>query len=119
MINLPDTQAEQVAFKDYWNNVRPGCAKITELYQHPWEDQTKSLNLPCKKVEEEAFIYIDGTMYLCPWDFGKRNPVGRVDMKTSPVDVWNNHLYNKYKGLLKEGKRCDIELCSRCSAVFT
>lgn len=118
MINLPDTEAEQEMFLDYWNNVRPGCAKITELYSHPWENQTESLNLPCKKVENEAFIYIDGTMYLCPWDFGKRNPVGKVDMNTSPVDVWNSNKYNEYKLLLAKGKRCDIDLCSRCSAVF-
>jgi radical SAM protein with 4Fe4S-binding SPASM domain len=119
MINLPDTQSEQADYKDYWNNIRPGCAVITELYDHPWESQTESLSATCKKVEDEAFVYVDGTMYLCPWDFGKRNPVGKVDMMTSPVDIWNNHKYAEYKKILGEGRRCDIELCSRCSAVFT
>lgn len=118
MINLPDTQEEQKDFLEFWNNVRPGCAKITDLYAHPWETQTESLNLPCKKVVDEAFVYVDGTMYLCPWDFGKRNPVGKVDFETSPVDIWNNNAYNEYKDLLGKGKRCSIELCSRCSAVF-
>lgn len=118
MINLPDTEQEQKEYKDYWNNVRPGCAVITELYDHPWENQTESLSATCKKVENEAFVYVDGTMYLCPWDFGKRNPVGKVDMMTSPVDIWNNHKYAEYKKILGEGRRCDIELCSRCSAVF-
>lgn len=119
MINLPNTEQEQSDFKDHWNNIRPGCAVITELYDHPWEKQTESLALPCKKTVDEAFIYVDGTMYLCPWDFGKRNPVGKVDMLTSPVDIWNNSVYSKYRDLLTKGQRCDIELCSRCSAVFT
>lgn len=118
MINLPGTEREQEDFKNYWNNIRPGCAVITELYEHPWETQTKSLNSPCKKVTDEAFIYVDGTMYLCPWDFGKRNPVGKVDFETSPIDIWNNMAYTKYKELLNNGNRCDIDLCSRCSAVF-
>lgn len=119
MINLPNTEQEQLDFKDHWNNIRPGCAVITELYDHPWEKQTESLALPCKKTVDEAFIYVDGTMYLCPWDFGKRNPVGKVDMLTSPVDIWNNSVYSEYRDLLTKGQRCDIELCSRCSAVFT
>ncbi len=118
MINLPDTQEELADFLDHWKNIRPGCAKITELYDHPWEKQTESLNLPCKKTVDEAFIYVDGTMYLCPWDFGKRNPVGKVDMLTNPIDIWNSSKYNDYRKLLSNGQRCDIELCSRCSAVF-
>mgnify|MGYP003648740068 FL=1 len=118
MINLPGTELEQVDFINYWNNIRPGCAQITELYDHPWETQTESLQASCKKVTDEAFVFIDGTMYLCPWDFGKRNPVGKIDYNTSAVDIWYNEKYSEYRQLLDAGKRCDINLCSRCSAVF-
>lgn len=117
MINLPGTEKEQTDFLNYWNGVRPGCAVITELYQHPWEDQTESLNLPCKKTTNEAFIYVNGDVHLCPWDFGKRNIIGNVNNATI-VKIWQSQMYQNYRDILSQGRRCDIELCSRCNAVF-
>jgi len=118
MINLPGTEDEQQDFLDYWNGIREGCALITELYNHPHENQTESLNLPCKKVSNEAFIYAKGSVHLCPWDFNNKSVIGNVK-DDSIVNIWNGHLYNKYRKLLAEGKRDQIELCSRCDAVFT
>ncbi len=117
MINLPNTEDEQQDFLTYWNGIRENCALITELYNHPWETQTESLNLPCKKVYDEAFIYASGSVHLCPWDFHNKSVIGNVK-DDSIVNIWNGHLYNKYRTLLAEGKRSEIDLCSRCDAVF-
>jgi len=117
MINLPGTEDEQQDFLDYWNGIRKGCALITELYNHPWEKQTESLNLPCKKVYDEAFIYAKGGVHLCPWDFHSKSIIGNVK-DDSIVNIWNGALYDKYRNFLADGRRDQIELCSRCDAVF-
>lgn len=118
MIADVGTDAERKEYSDYWNNIKPDCVVFTTLYEHPWETQKQSIDKPCKKVVDEAFVYVDGTMYLCPWDFGKRNPIGRVNNENSVVDIWNSYQYEQYRNILKQGRRCDISLCSRCNANF-
>jgi radical SAM protein with 4Fe4S-binding SPASM domain len=117
MIDLPDTEDEQQEFCDYWNDIYPGIARITKLYNHPWEGQNQALTTPCLKVYNEAFVYVHGTVHLCPWDFGHRAVIGNVKDDTI-VNIWNSHLYERYRGLLAAGRRCDITLCSRCDAEF-
>ncbi|MDB4128681.1 radical SAM protein [bacterium] len=118
MIDATGKEAEKKNYLEYWNGIKPGCAEITSLYQHPHEDQTESLNKPCAKTTDEAFIYVDGSVHLCPWDFGNRTPVGDVNQSTI-VDIWRSQQYTAIRQTLAQGRRCDISLCSRCNADFS
>ena len=118
MIDATGKEAEKKNYLEYWNGIRPGSAEITSLYQHPHEDQTESVSQPCAKTTNEAFIYVDGSVHLCPWDFGNRNPIGNVT-DNSIVDIWRSQQYKRYREILAAGRRCDISLCSRCSADFS
>lgn len=115
MIDLPGTLGEQELFVSRWNELRPGCAKITELYEHPWESQTESINLPCLKVQNEIFVYVDGTVHLCPWDFEHREVLGDANDELI-AEIWDYYTH-KRKALLA-GDRDSIGLCSRCNATF-
>lgn len=117
MINIPEYGHEQQQFLDYWNSLRPGCAEITKLYEHPWSGQTESIKDSCTKCQEEAFVYVDGSVHPCPWDFGGRGILGNINNE-SIVDIWKSYKAKKFRERLLKGNRNYYSLCSRCSAVF-
>ena len=117
MVDTPDYKHEQLKFIDYWNTIRPGCAKITKLYNHPWENQTESTNDPCLKCQNEAFIYVDGSVHPCPWDFGNREILGNIH-SSSIADIWKSYKFKQFREKLLKGHRSSYTLCSRCDAKF-
>ncbi len=115
MIRLPGTEAELGEFKAYWEQRGPTRVVFTDLYKYPWEGQTEPVNLPCLKVADELFFYVSGEATLCCWDSKNRAVIG--DVKTQHVlDIWNGEILRRYRALLDEGRRDQIELCSRCDA---
>ncbi|MBF0280295.1 MAG: radical SAM protein [SAR324 cluster bacterium] len=115
MIKFPGTEEEQKAFENYWKVRKPTSILFTELYRYPWEGQTEALNLPCLKILDEMYFYVDGRATLCCWDSKERQIVG--DVKTEHVlDIWNGKIMKHCRELLDEGKRAEINLCSRCDA---
>lgn len=115
MIKLPGTTEEQKEFYKYWQTYNPTSIIFTDLYRYPWEGQTESLNLPCIKILDEMFFYVDGRATLCCWDSKERQIVGDVT-KEHVLDIWNGEVLNHCRALLDEGRREEILLCSRCDA---
>ena len=115
MIKLPGTDQEQIEFREYWQQRNPDNILFTDLYSYPWENQTESTNIPCLKIENELFFYVDGTATLCCWDAEARQIIG--DVKTeNALDIWNGQEMNRCRSLLDAGKRDELTLCSRCDA---
>lgn len=115
MIRFPGTEAEQVEFQQFWEQHGPTRVVFTELYAYPWEGQTAAVNLPCPKIENELFFYVDGTATLCCWDSVGRAIVG--DVKTQhALEIWNGEKMKGCRTLLDAGQRDQIKLCSRCDA---
>ncbi len=115
MINLPDTEQEQIEFKDYWSQHQPGNIIFTNLYQYPWEGQTQSLPLPCLKIANEMHFYVDGKATLCCWDTKGRQIVGDINTQ-SVLDIWNGTELARCRTLLDHGQRDQLDLCQRCDA---
>lgn len=115
MIKLPGTDQEQIEFKNYWEKHQPDNILFTDLYSYPWENQTQSTNLPCLKIENELFFYVDGTATLCCWDAEGRQIIGDVKSENA-MDIWNGQEMNRCRDLLDAGKRDQLTLCSRCDA---
>ncbi|MDH4225199.1 MAG: radical SAM protein [Deltaproteobacteria bacterium] len=115
MIRFPGTEKEQQDFVAFWEQKGPGKVLLTDLYRYPWEGQTEALNLPCIKVTDEMFFYVDGTATLCCWDAEGRQIVGDVK-KESVLDIWNGKELARCRGHLDRGQRDQLELCKRCDA---
>ncbi|MBF0288495.1 MAG: radical SAM protein [SAR324 cluster bacterium] len=115
MIRFPGTEEEQKEFYEYWQDYNPSSIIFTDLYRYPWEGQTDSLNLPCLKIIDEMFFYVDGRATLCCWDSKERQIVGDV-REEHVLDIWNGEILKHCRELLDEGKRSEIHLCSRCDA---
>ena len=61
------------------------------------------------------FFYVDGRATLCCWDTNERQIVG--DVKTESVmEIWESEIMKECRNLLDQGKREEINLCSRCDA---
>ena len=61
------------------------------------------------------FFYVDGRATLCCWDASERQIVG--DVKEEHVlAIWTGKTINQCRELLDEGRRSEINLCSRCDA---
>jgi len=114
MIRLPGTEKEQLDFQKYWQS-KGAKVVFTSLYRYPWEGQTESVNKPCLKVLDQMFIYVDGRVTLCCWDSAERAVVGDVK-ESNTLDIWNGEMLRHYRELLANGKRDQIDLCSRCDA---
>ena len=70
---------------------------------------------PCPKIVDEMFFIVDGRAVLCCWDFQERGVIGDINDQTVK-EIWRGAQIQNYKQLLNEGKRDQIELCSRCDA---
>lgn len=115
MIRLPGTEEEQQDFHNYWIKHKPSSVLFTDLYRYPWEGQTESLALPCLKIQDEMFFYVDGRATLCCWDSKERQIVGDVRQE-SVLDIWRGEALKHCRTLLDAGKRSELSLCSRCDA---
>ena len=114
MINLEESRHEQESFVEFWTKAGAE-AIVTDYYLWPWEPNVKPVQLPCKKVLDEMFFYVNGKATLCCWDSHERGVVG--DVATQHVlDIWNGEVNRRYRSLLAEGRRRDILLCSKCEA---
>ncbi len=114
MIDMDFNKHEQEKFVDYWSEYADK-ASITELYTWPWMGQTESFRAPCPKIVDEMFFIVDGRAVLCCWDFQERGVIGDINDQTVK-EIWRGAQIQNYKQLLNEGKRDQIELCSRCDA---
>lgn len=115
MIKLPGTEEEQKEYKDYWEARNPTAVIFTDLYDYPWTGQTESLSLPCIKIIDQMFFYVDGRATLCCWDASERQIVGDV-REEEVLNIWNGEALNRCRQILDEGRRDEIHLCSRCDA---
>ena len=115
MIKLPGTEEEQREYRDYWEARHPSAVVFTDLYNYPWTGQTHAYQLPCIKIIDQMFFYVDGRATLCCWDARERQIVGDVKQE-HVLDIWNGETLRRCRQLLDEGRRDEIELCSRCDA---
>lgn len=115
MIQLPGTEEEQIEYKAYWESRNATAVEFTQLYSYPWEGQTASLELPCIKIIDEMFFFVNGQATLCCWDTEERGVVGDVHDQ-DVLAIWNGETMNHHRQLLDQGKRSQILLCSRCDA---
>jgi MoaA/NifB/PqqE/SkfB family radical SAM enzyme len=114
MIGLPGTEEEQEKFVEFWSS-KGVDAQITYFYKWPWEEGVEPVQLPCKKVLEEMFFYVNGKATLCCWDSHERAVIGDVT-REHVLDIWHGAVNTHYRRLLSEGRRRDILLCSKCEA---
>jgi molybdenum cofactor biosynthesis enzyme MoaA len=114
MIRLPNTEDEQLEFKNYWENIGVKVL-FTDLYAYPWELQNQVVKKPCLKVLDQMFVYVNGEVTLCCWDSAERAVVGNLH-REGTLDVWNGKILGRYRELLAAGERDKILLCSRCDA---
>jgi hypothetical protein len=90
-------------------------AVVTELYNWPWDPGVEAVELPCKKILNEMFFYVNGKATLCCWDSHERGVIGDV-ATDSVLDIWNGEINRRYRDLLAQGRRKEILLCSKCDA---
>lgn len=114
MIEMEINRHEREAYKKFWTEAG-GIPLVTSLYRWPWEPGVKSVALPCLKVLREMFFYVNGKATLCCWDSHERAVIGDVT-KQHVMDIWNGVINRRFRGLLAEGRRDEILLCSRCDA---
>jgi hypothetical protein len=114
MIDMPHNKQEQQDYIDYWSGIGAETV-ITELYNWPWDPGVEAVSLPCKKVLDEMFFYVNGKATLCCWDSHERGVIGDVT-KESVLDIWNGEVNRRYRDFLAQGRRKEVLLCSRCDA---
>jgi len=88
MIRLPNSESEHADYRNYWEAIGPTTVSFSRLYRYPWEGQSASLNLPCIKIVNEMFFYVNGYATLCCWDTMGRQIVGNVSTQ-SVLQIWN------------------------------
>jgi len=114
MIDMDINKHEQKPYTEFWAQYADDV-NIVPLYDYPWTVQDSYLPLPCPKIRDEMFFYVDGRAVLCCWDYAARGVIGNI-RENSVSEIWNGEINQKYRALLNEGKRGEITLCSRCDA---
>ena len=112
IIDCELTRPEIPDFLAFWRD-QGAEAKAVPLYNWPWSGQQSCVPAPCPKVLREMFFVVDGRAVLCCWDSRERAVIG--DVRGSSVEeIWRGEANRRYRALLAEGRRGEIELCSRC-----
>jgi hypothetical protein len=114
MIDLPQTRDEQEQFVEYWSALGAD-AQITYFYKWAWDEGVEPVQLPCKKILDEMFFYVNGKATLCCWDSHERAVTGDVTREHT-LDIWRGAVNAHYRSLLAQGRRSEILLCSKCEA---
>ena len=114
MIGIPGTEDEQEKFVAFWSNLGVD-AQITYFYKWAWDEGVEQVQLPCKKMLDEMFFYVNGKATLCCWDSHERAVVGDVS-REHVLDIWHGAVNTRYRQLLAQGRRSEILLCSKCEA---
>jgi len=116
MIEVPENTHEVAAYREFW---APKCTEVlvTQMYQWPWTGQKREdvVLKPCLKILDEMFFYTDGNATVCCWDVHERAVIGNIT-KQSVQEIWEGYAANCVRGLLDDGRRDLITLCSRCNA---
>ena len=116
MIEVPENRHEIEAYRAYWG---PRCSEVlvTQLYQWPWTGQKREdvVLKPCLKILDEMFFYTDGDATVCCWDVHGRAIIGNVN-EQSVQEIWEGHAAACMRGILDDGRRDLLQLCSRCNA---
>ena len=116
MIEMPENRHEIDDFKAFW---QPRCSEvvITSAYQWPWTGQKRedAVCKPCLKILDELFFYSNGNATICCWDVHERAVIGNV-ADQSVLEIWQSYAAQHLRGLLDDGRRDLIHLCSRCNA---
>jgi radical SAM protein with 4Fe4S-binding SPASM domain len=82
-------------------------------------DRSDRLRLPpLPENPEEMFFYVDDNAVLCCWDFDDRAIISNVN-DSSVGEIWNGEENRTFRELLTQGKREEINLCSRCDGFGT
>ncbi|MCB1181820.1 radical SAM protein [bacterium] len=116
MIEVPENRHEIAAYRDFWG---PKCTEVlvTQMYQWPWTGQKPEdvVLKPCLKVLDEMFFYTDGNATICCWDVHEKAVIGNVN-ESSVTEIWEGYAAQCLRGILDDGRRDLIHLCSRCNA---
>lgn len=68
---------------------------------------------PCTRVFWEFCIVPNGDVITCCQDIGAKNVMGNVQEQTIK-EIWEGERYNRFRKLMREGKRSEIEMCNVC-----
>ena len=116
MIEMPENRHEIDDFQAFW---QPRCSEvvITSAYQWPWTGQKRedAVCKPCLKILDELFFYSNGNATICCWDVHERAVIGNV-ADQSVLEIWQSYAAQHLRGLLDDGRRDLIHLCSHCNA---
>ena len=85
----------------------------------PWEDSynnpINAILEPCNELWRRMFIWWDGKVNPCDFDYKSVLSHWNINEKGSNVsDIWNSEYYNNLRYVHKEGKRDEIKPCDRC-----
>ena len=107
-----DFDAER--FVKFWGQVVDNVACVT--MENRWDSyNNKILNKksPCNFLWERMYVWFDGTVNPCDYDYKSFLKVGDV-RKRSIKDIWTGEKYTKLRESHMKGKRQDYFPCDRC-----
>ncbi len=88
---------------------RSGMAKV------PVDNKTSfPIKRPCYYPHYQIIVDWDGTVLLCPHDWGKKITIGNLS-ENSLLDTWTNNTIKRVRQSLASGDR-DFPPCNRCNA---
>lgn len=126
-VDIPSLQFNMVGYPDILDQVQPYLLKwlphasqVTVATfrpigsRHLWENRTQFVFQPCRLIEKQLVIAVNGDVGLCCEDIHLDVPLGNV-LDQSILDIYNSSSkLLEYRSAHHEGKIDDLVLCRDC-----
>ena len=88
------------------------CTPWSSSYDNP----INSIIKPCNDLWRRLFIWWDGTVNPCDYDYKSNLAIGNIN-QSSISDLWHSTEYNKLRNSHLDGQRSNHYPCDRCPIV--
>ena len=85
-------------------------------WQSSYENNTNNLNSPCTELWRRMFVWQDGVVNPCDYDY--KSKLSKYSVNDITIkELWNSNYYNDLRKKHLQSQRKDLYPCNRCIAV--
>jgi radical SAM protein with 4Fe4S-binding SPASM domain len=110
-----DKEFDEVHFVNFWKEKVDNvvCVDIVKNLWDGYHNPTKNQTNPCSLLWQRIYIWFDGTVNPCDYDYKSLLNLGNVK-KNSIHEIWQGERFNKMRQDHLSGLRCQYIPCDRC-----
>lgn len=113
-VYLGKEQSKEKTF-DFWKDI-VDVVTFTDAVPRwdTYNNKSMNYNTPCDMLWERMYVWYNGICNPCDFDYKSKLHVGNAK-KQSLKDIWSGETYTRYRKMLLNGNRSELNPCNQCN----